>query len=338
MMRGSSLRRHVVRTLGVCAIGCGAWVGVQCGGQTAPLSEVSSADAGPDGWFSEAGDDAGSMDSGNDSPNDDAAPGLPPTPQSIFGTALFMWLDGDAPDTIEMAATDAGVRVSKWRDRSSNKHDAVAQYYSLTGGTGLITYVPDGANGHGAMKFPNDTTNTGAFVPSEPTLRLGLKGFLVAVVAAYVNDASEQVILYQEGVYDALALLGNTSAPPHWGGTTVYGGDHYHFPLTWGTAAPPSGLNDGSFHIASVRRVGASGYVRVDGQEAKSPNDINGWGDYGAPRIGGDPRSPGGEQAPGVFNAIRGSIAEVVIATSGGTPAELSALNTYFQKKYGVPF
>lgn len=242
-------------------------------------------------------------------PLDGGSP-LPPTPASIFGASLSLWLDGSEASTISV--DDAG-RVDEWKDRSPKK-EATYMFYPRYEDRAEV--VADAVHGHAAVRMKVNPLGSG------PILRFnsayGSDDFTLMMIVSYVAKGRADLYLGDP------ELIANEDA-----GTKITAS---LFPRTLQTAK--GGWNDGAFHVVTLRRVGGTVLaLRVDGTEATlaiAPvNSGSAMNEIGA-------RFTTGPEFIGAVDMIDGSIAEIVRAYAGATPAQLAELAAYVATKYGL--
>jgi hypothetical protein len=267
-----------------------------------------------------------SRDAALDAPNDSDAMGAVRNPYEIFGRDLFLWLDADNPSSI---ITDGDGGVSRWTSETDYGGEFIATYPLLA--RNGITIEPLAANGHPAVRVGAQRGMLEALGSS-----WAINWFtVVAVVAAYKNDASQPGVLFMMPKVD-FYMRGNAM-----GKSVVMGGAGGG--AVWSAA---EGWNDGKFHTFGFRTgaddVGGAA-IRADGVQWGQVGPIGASGDSPV-MIAGHHCAPCDAGPTAIEEPLEGYIAEVVMANISGTStgaaqlAQVAQLSAYFQKKYGIPF
>jgi len=287
---------------------------VFAGCKAAPFSEgaPSTADAGDNGDGAPDARDGAVADTAAEQGDGFSAP---PTPASIFGADLSLWLDGSDAMSI---VVDSSARVVAWTDRSPKKETTEVLYPRADD---RAEVVPDALNGHPAVRLRVHLPGG----DSAPILRFnsdyGSGDFMLTMIVSYVT--SKRADLYLGGP----DLIANEDA-----GTTITG---TLFPATLKTTK--GGWNDGAFHVVTLRRFGGTVLVlRVDGTEATLTIDPAVSSGLTRNEIGAQLTT--GPEFIGAMNILDGSVAEIVRAYTGGTPAQVAELAGYIATKYGLTF
>jgi hypothetical protein len=295
-------------------------------------------------------DGGGVVDGGADA---DADGPLPASPE-VFGSKLALWLDADDPTTI---TTNKDGGVTMWRDRSSNQNTALVIVSNDTSASpaSSIKLASNVANGHAAMSFTGIWNATGIFaVADNASIEFGLNDFAITVVAAYVNTPGPDEYanraqfwgkVTDQPPYRGSVMIGNAYSEPFPDGglgppdSVIYGGiENFIDGPSAGAWSATDGWNDGQLHVFTLRKDNKASrvYVRTDGIELASFAPISTLTDLSAT---GQPLQIGGHTINGIccWSVLSGVIAEV-IAVNGSTmtSAEMVALGTYLQVKYGL--
>lgn len=260
-----------------------------------------------------------------------------PSPITIFGPALTLWLDASEATTIEL--DDVG-RLARWRDRSGKNTETRAYYPEPTG---RIDLVQGAINGHPAMRFYGTSAPTGTVGVDSA---YGPADFLLTFVVAYTGE--EEMYVHAPYYRSSQAPTGSGVGRGPWilasrdGVTTKLAGGYGTGPNDQpveGASTASGGWNDGAFHVVVLRRDNASSavYLRVDGIEASAPLGQGSLGPGYIGYVGGYPQWPS-ESPSFVASPLDGMIAEVIRARTPGTPTELAALEQYLRAKYALTF
>ncbi len=261
-----------------------------------------------------------------------------PSPLTIFGPALTLWLDATQSSTVEL--DDVG-RLATWRDRSGKNTETRAYYPQPTG---RIDLVQGAINGHPAMRFYGTSAPTGSLGVDSA---YGVADFVLSVVVAYTGDSEAYVHsphyrgtdgygIGPDGAW-IIANRGGVATKLCGGYGTTSNGQ----PVA-GAVTDAGGWNDGMFHVVTVRRENAKSaiYLRVDGVETSAPlteTSPKSATYAGVGYVGGYPLWP--LEGPSfVASPLDGMIAEVIRAQTSGTPSELAALEQYLRAKYAFTF
>jgi hypothetical protein len=298
-----------------------------------PATPLGANDAG-----TESGSTDGSSPDGPAQADADAA-ASGPSPATIFGPKLTLWLDASEPSTVEL---DSAGRITKWHDRSSNMDDALAmRFFSDT--NDRIVLQAGAVNMRSAMKFGGTRQTGGVF----QVLRFGsTSDFALTFIVAYEN--ATEAYLYNAGASPVGAwLVANLGATTDAGASVgrlaggiifgMFGGSERR-----GAQTPTTGWNDGKFHVVTLRRDNAQQamFLRVDGSETRSETAIDPASvtQNVYAQIGGV-WNPGSEGAPpGVDFPLDGMIAEVIEVQTVPSSSESAALASYVNDKYALTF
>jgi len=282
-------------------------------------SVTSDADAWAEASASEAGtgDGSGEADTSFDASDGSVCdPGAVSwSPASLPG--LVLWLEGSA------VSPPSGSRVSLWPDLSPAGNDAVQTVptYQPTFETAAIAGLP-------AMRF--DGNLTFFTIADSPSLRWGTGDYTLVVVGQFASAGVPDQFFYQKVTASAPwygpSLFVNSDKPSL---DTRATSQLEEFTLV---TSGHDGLGDAP-HLFGGRRFGSSLEVRIDGASdgvtTVPPIDISAAGSYATMGQNGYSPQPG-------FQALDGTIAEVVAVGGPIASADLQSLECHLLAKYGV--
>jgi hypothetical protein len=237
----------------------------------------------------------------------EASPG-PFSPNSLDN--LVLWLDASTLVTINTSG-----HVTGWGDRSKYSNAAGASSAGAplvsTGKTAAIHFDTS------AMQY--------LLIASAPSLELGTADYAIAFVARYTNVASDGVVSGAPNFFfkSGLSVWGNVPLSNN----TVNAGFLFLENATTYVSDPTS-HSDGAFHLFVVRRTSQSLEIRVDGASTATAPEASAV-DVSAP---GEPVIIGAVSS--AYYRILGDLAELVVLNAATSPADFSALETYFTTKY----
>jgi hypothetical protein len=253
------------------------------------------------------------------------------TPASL-GTGLVVWLDGSQGVT----AGTSGVMT--WSDLSGNGNDA---------SRGACTAAPSyGAhvapNSHGAVGFAGSSQCLE--IADASSLQWGTTDFTVEAVLAYGNASSQSEYGGYAGVWEkasgtqpfpGIGLTANGVYPKIQSSVAaaLEASGWVSDPQNVAVEGATTGIDNSTYHILGVRRIGASTTleVRLDGATDGKITTV----DSVDVTSLGVPVSIGGR--PNGQHALQGYIAEIVAYHGTITNLQLAQLEVYLAQKYSLP-
>jgi hypothetical protein len=277
------------------------------GGNTA-----NAAGAGGEGGGGGAG--AGSTSSSTGAGGEGGAPagGAAPT---LLGSRLVVWLDG------EKGVISSSGKVIVWADQSGSENDALSP---ASGGGTAPTRQTDGIGGRPAIQFASDTAYLR--IPDSASLHFGTDEIVAAAVLRHTSGlASESRIVvtkqWLDFPYVGMGLFVNYSGGVGAGAQVIYS------PQVAASFAPATGTYaDDQPRLVVFHRAGEQLELRINGASVA----ITGGGGIDLStsaevRIGGQGAA---------FQALRGSIAEIMVVRGAISGGELGELEHYLMEKY----
>jgi hypothetical protein len=230
-----------------------------------------------------------------------------------------LWLDGAGE-----VATDAGGRVSRWKDRSPAGNDAIQP-----SGGNQPRLAPRSLNALATITFGQSTFLR---VTDHPTLQWGTGDFVVLLVAGGANPAPQVGALFKKQMptqpYTGPGLFLNPLRPMP---STRMAAQLR--PAADYALSSADGLNNGQFRVMAIRRNGGIYLeLRLDGAQAGVklvPADL----DVSVP--GNDIYMGSHGDAPELYN-LEGGIAEVIAVRGTVLDADLTRLESYLKSKYAL--
>ncbi len=313
-----------------------AALAIGCAITPLPSSGPDVPDGAQDGWSADVQDagsadvqdaggadvqDAGSADVQDAGSADVQHPGMESSADAgpTFSVAalpgLALWLD--AAKGVEQASG----YVYGWADQSGNGNNATGMPASSSGA--VPAYVTNDIHGLPGVHFSDSSYLS---IDDSPTLRFGTGDFLVAVVVAWTGMGTN-CLVYAKAEYDTSPFLG----------TLIFANFDFSTSVGFETRGvdpdyvegTTMGLNDGNPRLVWVERTGVTLSVFVAGVVTSAtvtpPDDCDAVG-YPAYL---------GAQAEG-RQPLTGDIAEVVAVQGTISTANLNALESYFNTKYGL--
>ncbi len=277
-----------------------AGTGSETGGGTADGS-VATDDAGSDAGCAACVDAAGS--DGSVAFSVKALPGI------------VLWLEGS------MGLDTTGTKVNQWSDQSGSGNNAVPAAGSVGPQTGLLSSKP-------ALSFNKDSRLEIADVAS---MQWGTGDFLIEMVVAYSNPLTDAGYTYGELFFKQL-----NSAP--FPGIVLLGNSQTDFTAKIGLGldsttainTTTAGYNDGKARLVGARRVGQTLEIRINGIVAATATNAGVARDVSAI---GRVAALGGQIGQ---TALVGSYAEIIAVKGTTSVSDLTALELYAVKKYGL--
>ncbi len=300
-------------TMAAAGLGFAACVGDQTG--SAGDDAGTGGETGAGGVDGSVAGDAGASDAGcaactNDGDVDGA---VAFSPKALPG--IVLWLEGS------MGLDTAAAKVKQWNDQSGSGNNAVAAGNSVGPTTGLLSSKP-------ALSFNKDSRLEIADVAS---MQFGTGDFLIEMVAAYSNPITDAGYTYGE------LWFKQTNADP-FPGIVLAGNDQTSLTSRIGigldsttyVTTTTSNYNDGKARLIAARRVGQTLEIRINGVVAATLTNAGVARDVSAV---GRMVALGGQIG---LTALVGSYAEVIAVKGPTSVADLTALELYAVKKYGL--